>query len=161
MRLSNPTYFFSYIGNSRGWEVLLQENLHHVIPSSNGTWSGLTFHSYSTWTEIGLVDKLQVKSKSWIISKEALISIYTLVKSSLVHLKVYSSHERGLSTIVDTLLKPFIVHKRNGKPCSLTYTANLLILFISNTKWGFHCCSTITFPPNIHDHFQEPNRHHP
>jgi len=37
MRLSNPTYFFPYVGNSRGWEILFKENLLHVIPSSNGT----------------------------------------------------------------------------------------------------------------------------
>jgi len=38
IRLSNPTYFFPYVGNSRCWEILLKENLLHVIPSSNGTW---------------------------------------------------------------------------------------------------------------------------
>ena len=27
MRLPNPTYFFSYVGNSRGWEILFKENL--------------------------------------------------------------------------------------------------------------------------------------
>jgi hypothetical protein len=25
MRLSNPTYFFPYVGNSRGWEILFEE----------------------------------------------------------------------------------------------------------------------------------------
>jgi hypothetical protein len=34
MRLSNPTYFFPYIGNSKGWEIFFKENLFHVIPSS-------------------------------------------------------------------------------------------------------------------------------
>jgi len=38
IRLSNPTYFFPYVGNSRCWEILFKENLLHGIPSSNGTW---------------------------------------------------------------------------------------------------------------------------
>ena len=37
MRLSNPTYFFPYVGNSRCWEILLKEDL-HAIPRSNWTW---------------------------------------------------------------------------------------------------------------------------
>jgi hypothetical protein len=36
MRFSNPTYFFPYVGNSRGWEILFKENLLHTILSSNG-----------------------------------------------------------------------------------------------------------------------------
>jgi len=33
MRLSNPTYFFPYVGKSRSWEILFKENLLHAIPS--------------------------------------------------------------------------------------------------------------------------------
>jgi hypothetical protein len=36
MRFSNPTYFFPYVGNLRGWEILFKENLLHTILSSNG-----------------------------------------------------------------------------------------------------------------------------
>ena len=38
MRLSNPTYFFPSVGNSRCWEILFKENLLHGIPRSNRTW---------------------------------------------------------------------------------------------------------------------------
>jgi len=37
LALSNSTYFFPYIGNLKGWKILLQKNLLHAIPSSNGT----------------------------------------------------------------------------------------------------------------------------
>jgi len=32
MRLSNPTYLFPSVGNSRGWEILFKENPLHAIP---------------------------------------------------------------------------------------------------------------------------------
>jgi len=38
MRLSNPTYFFAFVGKSRCWEILLKKNLLHGIPRSNRTW---------------------------------------------------------------------------------------------------------------------------
>jgi len=37
MRLSNTTYFFPYVGNSRCWEILLKKDLLHCIPSFNWT----------------------------------------------------------------------------------------------------------------------------
>jgi hypothetical protein len=48
MRLLNPTYFFPYVGNSRGWEVLLLEILLHAIPSSNGTRENGENHDFAT-----------------------------------------------------------------------------------------------------------------
>jgi hypothetical protein len=52
-----------------------------------------------------------------------------------------------------TKLNPFFDHKGKGRPCNRIQTGSLDILFLSNTKWGCHCCKMIVLPPNIQGPF--------
>lgn len=113
------------------------------------------FHSYSTVTVIGVVERGLFMSKLWTKSNTASTSTHNLAYSNRVQPYVSSSHESGRPTIFAAKLSPCLDHKGNGKPCKRIHTWSVEILFLSNWNLGCHCYRMIFFPPNIHGPFSK------